>query len=228
MGLCGGARVPALAEYAEIVYGGLYRFLFVDFRHICASLHVLSSTNVGAIVCVAYSQSPQSRRFYFRAPSIALHRATSQRRPNELRSGDKSWQLYDTMNHVRATRSIWSRSAVPKRLHQTSRRTYAAEAPPPHPPSSPPNPNSAPPPKEPSRVVRHTPTATIPLSSILTNPPTGRILRQLRLAPPKMLPRRPLHIPTLLLLVVQTRSHRRDTRHKSRDTRLARGASAGD
>ncbi|KAI4642250.1 hypothetical protein J4E93_007394 [Alternaria ventricosa] len=56
------------------------------------------------------------------------------------------------MNHIRATRSIWSRSAIPKRMGQASRRTYAAEAPAPHPPSSPPNPNSAPPPKEPSRV----------------------------------------------------------------------------
>jgi hypothetical protein len=45
---------------------------------------------------------------------------------------------------------------MPRSIGQTSRRTYAAEAPPPHPPSSPPNPNSAPPPKEPSRVVRHT------------------------------------------------------------------------
>ncbi|CAG5175388.1 uncharacterized protein ALTATR162_LOCUS10677 [Alternaria atra] len=41
---------------------------------------------------------------------------------------------------------------MPRSIGQTSRRTYAAEAPPPHPPSSPPNPNSAPPPKEPSRV----------------------------------------------------------------------------
>ena len=75
------------------------------------------------------------------------------------------------MNHIRATRSIWSRSAILNRIGQASRRTYAAEAPAPHPPSSPPNPNSAPPPKEPSRVVRHTPTTTFPLSSLLTNPP---------------------------------------------------------
>ncbi|CAN9181528.1 unnamed protein product [Alternaria alternata] len=57
------------------------------------------------------------------------------------------------MNHLRATRTIWGKSAtIPRSIGRTSRRTYAAEAPPPHPPSSPPNPNSAPPPKEPSRV----------------------------------------------------------------------------
>jgi len=57
MGLCGGARVPALAGFAEIVDGGLYRFLSGDFCRICASLHVESSTTVGAIVCVAFSQT---------------------------------------------------------------------------------------------------------------------------------------------------------------------------
>ncbi|CAN9259295.1 unnamed protein product [Alternaria alternata] len=57
------------------------------------------------------------------------------------------------MNHLRATRTIWGKSAtIPRSIGRTSRRTYVAEAPPPHPPSSPPNPNSAPPPKEPSRV----------------------------------------------------------------------------
>lgn len=191
-------------------------------------MHVESSTTVGAIICVAYSQTTQRYTFRSSTPPLPQYLATTQRRPNELRSGDKSWQLYDTMNHIRATRSIWSRSAIPKRIGQTSRRTYAAEAPAPHPPSSPPNPNSAPPPKEPSRVVRHTPTTTLPLPSILTKSLTGRILRHLRLAPPKMLPRRPFHIPTHLLPVVQTRNHRRDTRHKSRDTRFAGGAAAGD
>ncbi|KAI0592403.1 hypothetical protein TUN199_00565 [Pyrenophora tritici-repentis] len=60
------------------------------------------------------------------------------------------------MNHIRATRSLWSRRAIPTRVrvHHLS-RTYAAEAASPHPPSLPPNPNSSsppPPPKEPSRV----------------------------------------------------------------------------
>lgn len=138
-----------------------------------------------------------------------------------MRSGGISTQdTSSAMNNARATRSLWRRATIQTRPGvRISRRNLATETQPPPPP---------PPRKEPSRVVRHNPpfrSLAKPTNITITTSPflpsllctneaqIGCILRHLWLPNPQMLPRRPIHIPTRLLPLVQARNHRRTARN---------------
>lgn len=111
------------------------------------------------LTCSASAYVCASPHYHARVPSppVWLDQGCKSRSSESGTTAACATRRTAAMNHVRATRSLWSRRATPTRTRHVS-RAYAAEAAAPHPPSSPPNPNShspPPPPKEPSRVVRH-------------------------------------------------------------------------